>query len=264
MFRSRTLFGITNYAVLAFKAVAFVTGLFVFGSQSLLATQQKDRETKTVWDGVYTIVQAERGKDIYEFKCGHCHREDLGGVDGPALVGGGFLRNWLEDSLSSLYLHVYYRMPGDLVGTLSSQESVDLTSFLLFANGFPAGLNELVADEDLLKGILITGKDGPGPVPNFSLVKVIGCLKQDLGSEWIVTHGTEPVRARNSGVVPVGQEVLEVISLGTENFHLMNVAFFKPETLKDQKVEIEGLLIRQPKETRLNVTSLKTVGVECE
>ena len=47
-------------------------------------------------------------------------------------------------------------------------------------------------------------------------------------------------------------------------FHLMNVAFFKPETLEDHKVKIEGLLIRQPNETRLNVTFLETVEIECE
>ena len=42
---------------------------------------------KTVWDGVYTDVQATRGKDAYDANCARCHREDLSGGQGPALTG---------------------------------------------------------------------------------------------------------------------------------------------------------------------------------
>ena len=49
-------------------------------------------------------------------------------------------------------------MPLDDVGSLNVQLSTDLTSYLLQANGFPAGQAELPADRSAMKAIAIKRK----------------------------------------------------------------------------------------------------------
>jgi len=49
-------------------------------------------------------------------------------------------------------------MPQDKPGTLTSQEALDIITYLLQQNKFPAGKDELKNDQDALKNILITNK----------------------------------------------------------------------------------------------------------
>jgi hypothetical protein len=186
----------------------------------------------------------------------------LGGVDGPPLAGSDFLRNWLEDDLNSLFRKVQDRMPGDAPGSLPENVSLDIIAFLLQANEFPSGAEELTPVGAVLSAIRIQSKDGPGPVPNFSLVRVVGCLTQDEKAQWIVTRGTEPVRARDGSPSGNASAVLAT-SLGAQTFRLMDAAASRPENHKGEKVEVKGLLMRQADVTVLNVTSVQTGGSAC-
>ena len=58
---------------------------------------------RTVQDGIYTVEQAQRGQVLFETTCGHCHAPDLGGGEGPALVGDGFMRNWIQRTVKDLF-----------------------------------------------------------------------------------------------------------------------------------------------------------------
>ncbi len=49
-------------------------------------------------------------------------------------------------------------MPLDDVGSLNVQLSADITAFLLQANNFPAGQEELKADRSLMKAVAIKRK----------------------------------------------------------------------------------------------------------
>src|SRR3954451_23666218 len=45
--------------------------------------------TKSVWDGVYSQAQADRGKGLYSEQCASCHGSELtGGEMAPPLSGG--------------------------------------------------------------------------------------------------------------------------------------------------------------------------------
>ena len=59
---------------------------------------------RTVWDGVYTAEQADRGKALYTQSCAACHSADLRG-DGtaPSLVEGDFAFQWADTSVGELY-----------------------------------------------------------------------------------------------------------------------------------------------------------------
>ena len=130
--------------------------------ESPVAAQDGGQEGKTIWDGIYTVAQAERGEALFDIRCSHCHAEDLGGGEGPALVGSGFTRSWYGDSVHRLFTHILTSMPSDMPGTLSPDDALALTSFLLSENGFPAGSDRLESRADLLASILIVGEDGPG------------------------------------------------------------------------------------------------------
>ncbi len=225
----------------------------------ITAAQDAAPTARTVWSGVFTEEQAARGKAVYDASCASCHGPELGGLDGPALAGNDFLRNWLEDDLNSLYEKIHRRMPGDAPGSLSPRETVDVVSFLLRVNAFPAGAQELTPDERTLSAIRVENKSGPGPVPNFSLVRVVGCLTQRPDKEWVLTRGTDPVRTRQSAPDAAAAPGAATV-LGSQTFQLMEVASSKPENYKGQVVRVKGLLIRQPEGTRLNVTSLQASG----
>ncbi len=226
----------------------------------IAAAQAAAPTARTVWSGVYTEEQAARGKAVYDASCSGCHGPELGGVDGPALAGGDFLRNWLEDDLNSLYIKVHRRMPANAPGSLSERETVDVLSYMLRVNEFPAGAQELTSDERALNAIRIESKSGPGPVPNFSLVRVVGCLSQRPDSQWVLTRGTDPVRTRESGPDPAETSPGATATLGSQTFQLMDVVSSQPESYRGQVVRVKGLLMRQPEGTRLNVTSLQASG----
>jgi hypothetical protein len=250
----------------ALPAVVAVSSIMVgaAGQPSQSPISIEGSKASNIWSGVYTSSQAARGKRTYELSCSGCHAGDLGGMDGPPLVGSAFLRNWLEDNMESLVVKIQTRMPADAPGSLSRDEAVDVASYLLSANEFPPGSEELTASSESLSGIRIVGRNGPGPVPNFSLVLVVGCLGQQGDRDWLITHGTEPVRSRDGDAEPATQaDSLASRPLGSQTFSLMEVNGYAPETHKGQKVAVKGLLMREARGTRLNVTSLQTVGATC-
>ena len=118
---------------------------------------------KTVWDGVYTDAQAQRGGEIYKKSCGHCHRDDLAGggseVGAPALKGPIFIYRWNDQPLSEMFLTIGATMPQNAPDTLTPQTVADVVAFLLQSNEMPAGQKELEPMVDALKEVLI--KDRP-------------------------------------------------------------------------------------------------------
>ena len=110
----------------------------------------------SVWDGVYTEAQATRGEALYYQRCGACHGPSLEGGDmTSALVGGVFTSTWNDLPLSDLFERIRITMPLNQPSTLSRQQTADVLSFLLKANKWPAGQNELPRELEPLKDIQI-------------------------------------------------------------------------------------------------------------
>jgi mono/diheme cytochrome c family protein len=98
----------------------------------------------TVWDGVYTAAQADRGAEVYRKDCASCHGDALTGIDeAPALTGTTFLSNWNGQSVGDLVDLTRKSMPKDNENTLTRQQYVDVTAHVLRANKFPAGQSDL-------------------------------------------------------------------------------------------------------------------------
>jgi quinoprotein glucose dehydrogenase len=123
---------------------------------TVLALQStvKAQPTKSVWDGVYTEEQANRGKQGYSDQCASCHGPELtGGEMAPALAGGEFMAGWDGLTIGDLFERIRISMPQNAPGSLSGQQNSDILAFLLASNKFPAGSTELAKDGMILKTI---------------------------------------------------------------------------------------------------------------
>jgi mono/diheme cytochrome c family protein len=114
-------------------------GFTVFAAATMFAQQPV-----SVWDGVYTQMQADRGKTSYAKSCASCHGAALDGSgQAPPLTGADFKKNWNGQTAGDLFEKIQATMPADQPGTLSRAQNADILAFLFASNGFPAGSNEL-------------------------------------------------------------------------------------------------------------------------
>jgi len=214
---------------------------------------------RTVWDGVYSAAQADRGAAAYTSHCASCHRDDLSGYDG-VLRGQRFMEKFREASLHLLYDKTKTTMPRNAAGSLSDDTYVDIVSYVLRMNEFPAGERDPRAEG--VASVRLVRKGGPEPVPNFSLIQVVGCLSQ-RNNVWMLSNATEPVRTGNPQPAPEELAATSPVLSGTAAFHLMVSAYFAPAKHDGKMVEVRGFLIRQPDVSKINVSSLSTVGPSC-
>jgi cytochrome c5 len=136
-------------------AAIFVSCVLAAFNPSLHA-KQSDKAVHSVWDGSFTKEQSNRGEGLYNQHCSSCHGPDLSGNDEAApLTGSTFLANWDGLSVGDLTERVRVSMPPNNLGKLSRQQIVDIISYMLSFNSFPAGKAELDPKPELLKEIRI-------------------------------------------------------------------------------------------------------------
>jgi len=101
----------------------------------------------SIWDGVYTEAQAERGHTLYMQSCSRCHGVELSGTfETPPLVGR-FMPYWSGSTLDALFDYVSTAMPLDHPGALGVGANTDIVAFILKRNEIPAGAKELGAGD---------------------------------------------------------------------------------------------------------------------
>ena len=140
-------------------AAATTAGLAAYGAIAVAISAQGAAPAKSVWDAVYSQEQAQRGQAKYAQVCTQCHQADLSGSDqAPSLAGGEFLDRWNDQSVGDLADRIRLTMPQDDIGSLNVQMSADITAYVLQANNFPAGQEELKADRSAMKSVVIKRK----------------------------------------------------------------------------------------------------------
>ena len=133
--------------------------MFLLAVVAAPGTGHAQEETAhSVWDGVFTAAQADRGDELYAKTCATCHGADMrGGAGLPGLVGPEWLFLWNGQTAGSFFRQVQATMPLDEPGGLRNQQYVDILAAIFRANDFPASQSqELPLDADALDEILIT------------------------------------------------------------------------------------------------------------
>ena len=101
------------------------------------------QQLRSLSDGVYSVAQSTRGQQLYKAQCVECHGNAMEGTIGSPLAGDSFLSNWSARPLTNLVDKIQKTMPFNLPGSLSRQQSIDLTAYVLQFGNFPAGQTEL-------------------------------------------------------------------------------------------------------------------------
>jgi mono/diheme cytochrome c family protein len=113
--------------------------------------------SNSIWEGIYTDAQAERGAEEYAARCASCHAADLrGDSNSPSLLGMSFMFIWEGRTLGELFGQISTEMPTDQPGSLSSQSYAAILAFILQSNEFPAGGNELASNAVALEQFTIS------------------------------------------------------------------------------------------------------------
>jgi S-disulfanyl-L-cysteine oxidoreductase SoxD len=217
-----------------------------------------------IWQGIFTAAQAARGKDTYTSACLRCHAGDLTGVTGPALTGDRFFDSWGGEPVDRLFLKVRDTMPPNFGTVLDDKAKLDVVTFILQTNGFPAGATELVVGGQDLASAQILKKGQQAAVQNFSLIQTVGCLIKGDGETWKLTRTAEPLSTREDSPTPQALQSAAARPLGTRTFLLQSAVPFGPASHVGQKVEARGLVYIDPADSRITLTSLRPTGSACD
>jgi mono/diheme cytochrome c family protein len=116
---------------------------------------KEGQPSRSVWDGVYTDEQAQRGASLYKQECVACHGQALeGNGEGVnPLTGSGFLAIWNGLTLGDLFDRMRLSMPQNNPGKLTRQQNSDVLAYILSVNRFPSGKGELSIETQRLKEI---------------------------------------------------------------------------------------------------------------
>ncbi len=116
----------------------------------------------SVWEGVFTEAQAQRGQAVYEGACGTCHGSRLNGApddpdmrSSPPVARARFLRVWEGLSLGTLLAYTRATMPEENPNSLTQREYVDVIAYQLSVSGMPMGEDELQTDPYGLAHVVI-------------------------------------------------------------------------------------------------------------
>ena len=136
------------------------------GAPAAVALASGQERPRTVWSGVYTDAQAERGRSLYKESCSYCHLDSLVGFGGDAgaaaaLTGARFFVRWDGENLGEMFEIISKTMPENAAGSLPAQAYVDIMSYVFKVNRMPVGGQELRPDKDELAGIRFTGTPTP-------------------------------------------------------------------------------------------------------
>lgn len=102
----------------------------------------------SVYSGVYTAAQADRGDATQSRECAACHSSN----DWAAgRVLGGFSGRSAYDLVS----HIRNTMPMDAPGRLTMEQYTDIVAFIFELNDIPAGDSELEPNEEALRMVEI-------------------------------------------------------------------------------------------------------------
>jgi hypothetical protein len=152
-------------------------------------------------------------------------------------------------------------MPSGRPGALTDQEYLDVATYVLQKNDFPAGPSELTGE--VADAVWIPGAGGGEGLQNYTFVSSVGCLHQDPTRSWLLTKANELKQTEPSAVPTVEAGASTPQGPGEFTFRLLDAFNHNPEPHNGHKVRVTGHMVRLGAEIRVNVTSLQMVGPAC-
>jgi mono/diheme cytochrome c family protein len=142
-----------------------------------LTSAGQSGQMRSVTERVYSANQATRGQEIYKAQCLACHGDAMQGTIGPPLVGDSFLANWSTRPLTGFVDKIQKTMPFNTPGSLSRQQSIDLTAYILQTGKFAVGESDL-ADASLGQVAFpaVRASTPSGPVPEGNLAELMRAI----------------------------------------------------------------------------------------
>ncbi len=100
-------------------------------------------------NGWYTTEQAKAGQKLYQVQCASCHGAKLEGGAGPSLNGASWQQMYGGAKLLTVWGEIKGPMAQDAGTTYTTQQSLDILSYLLQQNGLPSGSQPLTDTREL-------------------------------------------------------------------------------------------------------------------
>lgn len=93
---------------------------------------------------LFTEAQAAAGRTLYLTRCAGCHLPDLqGGNEAAPLAGANFMNAWRARTAGDLVSYIQSTMPPGAAGSLGPDDAVNVSAFILAANGASPGATPL-------------------------------------------------------------------------------------------------------------------------
>ena len=159
-------------------SVQLAATIFVSVIATVSASAQTTDSVKVVIDsavvaktGVYTEEQAAGGKEVFSRACVECHtRKDMSSAD--------FRLNWSGRSAFDLFDRIRSTMPDASPGSMTVDEYLTVTTYLLKLNGMPTGSIPMPADSTLKSVTLAlvaveADTTPPGPLPSLAARRTV-------------------------------------------------------------------------------------------
>jgi mono/diheme cytochrome c family protein len=121
--------------------LCFASALLLLSTSDLAA-----QPTRSTRDGVFSKAQADRGRDVFVTVCANCHTRGQ-------FSDGTWRRKWEGRTVFDVLESIRTTMPNDNPSGLSDGEYLDVITYLLAQNGYPAGAQD--ASEAALKKVRI-------------------------------------------------------------------------------------------------------------
>jgi mono/diheme cytochrome c family protein len=135
-------------------ALVLIGGCASPGSAGSVEETPRVGDPLSIWDGVYTSAQADRGERVAWGNCFSCHT--VGEWSNPRIMNPA-----PDQRLGNLFQMISRSMPMDSPGRLSADEYADVIAYMLRLQGAPPGVTELPSEIDRLDRILVTSRVGP-------------------------------------------------------------------------------------------------------
>lgn len=133
-------------ASLVAGAIFIMTLTACNSSSSTSSTSSQAPGASASGNGYFTADQASSGATVFSASCATCHGTQLQGQSAPSLTGARFAKSLQGyGNASSLYDFISKQMPANAPASLSQQQYLDVTAYILQQNGFPSGSHPLDA-----------------------------------------------------------------------------------------------------------------------